>query len=504
MDHEANIAIEEEGDALGGIDMMGGNQVLLADDSAASPSSGGEMTVASTAAASNTVQATIYLLIIIHAVFLYQYYTNKKANASYKTIIVEGKFYLLFVGMVSHITTSFVERQNPAAGASLVHVLPNNATNNNSNEAPSSSSSPSNSWRARLRGILQRPLLHLRRRFNISTNTTTNYSQLELLHLIPDEFWLMAYCTHLIWQFRALEELFGGAWLYSRTILVLGTTSCFLELLALHCLSKYTHTTNNNNNNTINRRARHGHSHTQAMIIQSYTTSPRCGLTSITSALLLLFSIQFPLIRIPILPTLGLAPFQFLFLHRMFTGDVGFICCFLIVYFVSRRTHPLGSTAGFISGSLYYFGGMDWLVQDNIYNGYWFAWFVMLLVSLCAVSLKVHGVVDVVCIDYVNVAGTTARSSTAAGNHNHNRRQRQAQQELSASLMTSAVIEGDDNDDRRSNGGGGGEEDEYIDLETGRTISNAASVDADAVAVLSEDHHHGGEMEPLIERNRDD
>mmetsp|Transcript_15154 Transcript_15154/g.22356 ORF Transcript_15154/g.22356 Transcript_15154/m.22356 type:complete len:302 (-) Transcript_15154:287-1192(-) len=301
----------------------------------------------------------------------------------------------------------------------------------------------------------------------------------------------MAFCTHLIWQFRALEELFGGAWLYARTILVLGSSACALELLVLHSMHHYSI-----NFNSDQRRRRNysyqQYNATRAMT-QAYLTAPRCGLTSITCALLILFSSNFPLVRIPILPTLGLFPLNLLFRHRI--GDVGFILILLLMHRVSRKTHPLGSMAGLMSGSLHQFGVTKWLVQ----SGYWFAWFVGIAMMLCAVSLKAHGVVDILCIDYVSWDGLQQQQQQDQNNNaranrpSSSSRQGRARRREEHAMHTTV----DDEDRNGANDSDNDDEnDEYIDLETGRTI-----VPGDA-GITQESR--GEETEPLIERNRDD
>eukprot|EP00816_Leptocylindrus_hargravesii_P010973 CAMPEP_0196819340 /NCGR_PEP_ID=MMETSP1362-20130617/70114_1 /TAXON_ID=163516 /ORGANISM="Leptocylindrus danicus, Strain CCMP1856" /LENGTH=153 /DNA_ID=CAMNT_0042197793 /DNA_START=1139 /DNA_END=1600 /DNA_ORIENTATION=- len=152
--------------------------------------------------------------------------------------------------------------------------------------------------------------------------------------------------------------------------------------------------------------------------------------------------------------------------------------------------------AGMVSGCLHQFGVTKWLVQ----SGYWFAWFAGIAMMLCAASLKAHGVVDILCIDYVSWDGFAQHQQQPQDQNNnaHADRPSLSRQGRARRREEQAIHTLVDDEDRSgaNDSDNDDENDEYIDLETGRTI-----VPGDA-GIAQESR--GEEMEPLTERNRDD
>ena len=149
---------------------------------------------------------------------------------------------------------------------------------------------------------------------------------------------------------------------------------------------------------------------------------------------------------------------------------------------------------GLLTGSVYRTGVVNWIAIDM----YWFSWFIFILILVCSVSLKAGGM-NILWIDYVSFADAGAASSNRVQSSSRRRRadanttpEQQRSENISQST-TSLVDASSYNMDVDESE----EDNEYIDLETGRTISPAEALHDFGVTTSEE-------TETLIQRNRDD
>ena len=386
-------------------------------------------------------QTTSALIILLHILFWYQWRYQKRYTCNIKEVSELRRYHRALFGLVCYYQNPIEQELSVSSSSDIAvplvleqEVLPV------SNGIPSFSFSSS----------------------SLNLSALYRYLRYGMQRLTSNGFLLMAYSCHLLWQFRALEEFFGGSWKYARILLVLGVNMSVLEIYLLHWLNRmYLR--------NVSQRRR-----TSSKLM----AAPRIGLTSVLSALIVIFGTEFPFAKISVLPILPS------FLVRFQAGDLGFTFTLLSLFYLARHSHPCAIMIGLVTGSLYRTGFISWVAMDV----YWFIWFIVVIILFCSASLKADGV-NVLCIDYVSFGANHSRIRNAARageiQLEHNEVISQSQPFLANDSLTSID---DDNEN----------DDEYVDLETGQTISHQAPIrelNDDNSNITSEEHR---------ERNRDD
>jgi len=351
---------------------------------------------------------TAALIVVTHFVFFYHvYWRGKGINASAKEIFVKENYYLAFI-------------------SPLCYFVGNIGSSTNSTEEESSALRGGSAaiWSSHT----------LRSFYRAPTSTARHIYRNVKFH----GFVFMAFSSHLLWQYRSLEEFFGGFWLYGRVLFVLGGFSTILELWVLRSVSKA------------------GRQMTDTLLMQG----SRGGLSSILAALMLIYTTHFPYATIHVLPVLPS------FLVKFRASDVGMLISWTFLFTSARSTHPLGPLFGLISGTMFRLGFLDWLALDS----YWFSWLFVIFCVSCAAALKAGEVVNVPCIDYVSLFDRN--ESRNVGQHrigvDENSEVNRIQNITSTPQQSQIEISENEVEGRTTNDF---EDDEYIDMETGRSTT---------------------------------
>ena len=280
---------------------------------------------------------TLSVILLMHILFLNQWNSRirrKRVLASYRVIIRQRKFYRLWIALLSHPPVAD-ERYHANEFIPLEETIPQEATTHD---------------------VITR-LRTLQQQF-VSISTKGSWSG----------FPLLLYNSHILWSCRALEGRYGSLYVY--VLLSLAALAVALELL-------------------IYRRVLDG---TRAALAVGYEDislpterileiqegvqkRPLGSLTVLTTALLLVFSVQFPYVPIQILPWIG----------NLFISDPGvsLLLSLGILTYLSHQTHSVfGVVFGIVASSLWNFMGLDFLG-----DAYWGRWMALMLLTMTMLSL---------------------------------------------------------------------------------------------------------------------
>ena len=325
---------------------------------------------------------TLSLLLIIHAVFIYQIIkksTRDEVSTSFRRIVIKKQFHRAVLALISH---------PPISNARLVLSAPED--DQSPVEVEMGNTSPG-----------QRPIENLFGRFisgklKAFVNPFINgkFSGLPLL----------AYLCHCIWQCRPLEEIYDYGYdrlqgshhptfnmttiieadtilqkyfqtktshgntskedlsfLYYRVLLVLALTALSTHLLLTKLLV------------TMLRNRTSGHAFLDRLMDRDYAT-----LTSLATALVILYTAHFPYTSISVLPGMDTS------IMWVSWSSVGFILTYGILTLLSFRTRNITSVFhGSLSALLFLNGWSTFLATR-----YWGNWLVILGGFVCALSIK--------------------------------------------------------------------------------------------------------------------
>lgn len=325
---------------------------------------------------------TLSLLLIIHVVFIYQIIkksTRDQVSASFRRIVIKKQFHRAVLALISH---------PPISNARLVRSVPED--DQSPADVEMGNASPG-----------QRPIENLCRRF-ISGKLKAFVNPLIFGKFsgLP----LMAYISHIIWQCRPLEEIYDYGYdrlqgihhptfnmttiieadtilqksfqtktshgntskedisfLYYRVLLVLALTALCTHLLLTKLLV------------IMLRNRTSGHAFLDRLMDRDYAT-----LTSLATALVILYTAHFPYTSISVLPGMDTSTMW------VSWSSVGFVLTYGILTLLSFRTCNItGVFHGSLSGLLWVNGFTTFLATR-----YWGNWLVVLGGILLALSIK--------------------------------------------------------------------------------------------------------------------
>ena len=296
---------------------------------------------------------SICLIICVHLVFAYQWKkrtTRKDVISSYRTILVKRQYHRALISVFSH------PMSDRAASHEVIQA--NIPMGNEMNEPVHSHTMESSRSIAAKIKIMLRPFIN------------------GPLSGLPS----LAYVSHIIWQCRALEELFDyssdrhyasmhhstfnttaiiasdsilqksfrsdssrisapakyeESYQYHRVVVALMFTSLFLDLIATHIGVKYFQ--------GLVRRTSAGQ-----QMIDRISDRGICSLAPLSTALLVIYSIYFPHTSISVLPLLNTTRIG------LSSSGMGFALSYIILSLLSYRSYPLvGMLCGSMSGLLF-------------------------------------------------------------------------------------------------------------------------------------------------------
>ena len=326
---------------------------------------------------------TLSLFLIIHVVFIFQIIkksTRDQVSTSFRRIVIKKQFHRAVLALISH---------PPISNARLVLSVPEQ-----DDQSPAEVDMGNAS-------VGQRPIENLFRRF-ISAKAKAFVNP-----LINGKFSglpLMAYISHIIWQCRPLEEIYDYGYdrlqgshhptfnmttiieadtilqkyvqtktshantskedisfLYYRVLLVLALTALCTHLLLTKLLV------------TMLRNRTSGHAFLDRLMDSDYGT-----LTSLATALVILYTAHFPYTSISVLPGMDTS------IMWVSWSSIGFVLIYGILTLLSFRTcYITGVFHGSLSGLLWVNGFTTFLATR-----YWGNWLVVLGGFVCALSIK--------------------------------------------------------------------------------------------------------------------
>jgi len=431
---------------------------------------------------------TITIILLLHFIYFYQWNSNKKYYnrrrnneicTNYKQIVIQKRFYTALLAIVSHhppvvvdeeeeeedhnnnnnsnnlvLSTSLSSENNDSGGSNA-----NSNSSSNSNSATSttdqqllflndgvtrvvavsSSMLPSHSYSRGSSSSSRSFELLMRAQKNISIIVQIVYKG--SLSGLP----LLTYATHILWQCRALEELYDeengrlllvvvdstsrikslvtgigtaqqiisttdqsssssngyydhrsyttattSCYSYFRVLIVLGLTSLLLELSMIRIYQRLDTVINFDGYSMIA---------PQRLLSQQRAM---CSIASLVTAVLCVYDDHFPYTPMPILPFIRLSDYLSLS-SSLFGGMINNLIIIAILSLLSRGVHPISSIlCGVWSGTLW-----SWGITTFLGTWYWgnaliCAIILVILLSLMAQPLYLTYMrVFVPCIDYV-------------------------------------------------------------------------------------------------------
>ena len=369
---------------------------------------------------------TLLLIIFLHIIYVYQWnkrYSKQDLCTNYDQLVEKKQYYRAVVAVMSHPPVDGGERggNNNTVVAGGTNNESSSSTNVNSGNAAATATTTGISRFIPCLTFLHR-YLHSARRIK------QQYVDRLLQPLVSGSLSglpLLAYCSHILWQCRALEELYveyGGtlvgrvlddadgvdliginaihmktaedtssskleqhqpdSYAYFRVLVTLALTSLLFEVWYLQ--------------NTVRRLD-------QTIDYDNSRNSPRntlkqrsmVSLCSLSAALLTVYDSHFPFVQIPLLP--------FVRVPLLTNSGVGKTLMILILLVLCHRVHPVTSVfSGMLSGAL-------WSLQVTSFLGtkYWGGMMLWSLAIIIVLSLKANTTYSrlltaiIPCLDHV-------------------------------------------------------------------------------------------------------
>lgn len=390
---------------------------------------------------------TLLLIIVVHIIYVYQWnkrYSKKDVCTNYEQLVEKKQYYKAVVAVLSHPPVDGGERggsNNTATTAAVVDsadgeaASPTNANNGNAATATTGISRfiPCLTFLHRF--------LHSARR--IKQQHVDRFLQ-PLVSGSLSGLPLLTFCSHILWQCRALEELYvdyGGtlvgrvldpaeginrigtgaihmksgesqleqheydSYAYFRVLVTLALTALLLELKYIRgIVRRLDRTIGSIDNSRLS---------PQNIFRQRSMVS----LCSLCGALLTVYDFHFPFIRIPLVP----------FIRVSFLTNSSFnkTLLILMLFVLGYRVHPVSSVvSGVVSGAL-------WSLHITSFLGtkYWGDMMLWSLAFAIVLSLKANTLYTwpsavIPCLDYVawnregEVVNTAASNATNQGERN--------------------------------------------------------------------------------------
>ena len=433
---------------------------------------------------------TITIMLLLHFIYFYQWNSNKKycnrrrnneICTNYKQIVIQKRFYTALLAIVSHHPPVVVEEEeeeedhNNSNSNNLVLSTSFSSENNDSGGSNANSNSSSNSNSAtsttdqqlflndgvtRVVAVSSSMLPpHPYSRGSSSSSSSRSFELLmraqNNLSIIVQIVYkgslsglpLLTYATHILWQCRALEELYDeqngrlllvvvdsnstsrikslvtgigtaqqiisttdqslsssngyynhhsyttattSCYSYFRVLIVLGLTSLLLELSLIRIYQRLDTVINFDGYSMIA---------PQRLLSQQHAM---CSIASLVTAVLCVYDDHFPYTPMPILPFIRLSDYLSLS-SSLFGGMINNLIIIALLSLLSRGVHPISSIlCGIWSGTLWSWGITTFLGTWYWGNALMCAIILVILLSLMAQPLYLTYMrVFVPCIDYV-------------------------------------------------------------------------------------------------------
>mmetsp|Transcript_11453 Transcript_11453/g.17004 ORF Transcript_11453/g.17004 Transcript_11453/m.17004 type:complete len:547 (+) Transcript_11453:67-1707(+) len=379
---------------------------------------------------------TLLLIIVLHIIYVYQWnrrYSKQDVCTNYEQLVEKKQYYRAVVAVMSHPPVDGGER----GGSNTVTAA---VVGSNDSDAPSTTNSNNGIAATANTGISRFvPCLTFLHRFlHSARRIKQQYVDRLLQPLVSGSLSglpLLAFCSHILWQCRALEELYvdyGGTlvgrvldhaegidrigtgaihmkttesqleqhepdrYAYVRVLVTLALTALLLELKYLRDILR-----------RLNRTIDYDNSRNspQNLLKQRSMVS----LCSLCGALLTVYDAHFPFIQIPLLP----------FVRVSFLTNSSFnkTLMILMLFVLGHRVHPFTSViSGIVSGAL-------WSLQLTSFLGtkYWGDMMLWSLGIAIMLSLKANTTYTwpsavIPCLDYVSWNRDGEVVNTAASN----------------------------------------------------------------------------------------
>mmetsp|Transcript_17890 Transcript_17890/g.28084 ORF Transcript_17890/g.28084 Transcript_17890/m.28084 type:complete len:553 (-) Transcript_17890:39-1697(-) len=382
---------------------------------------------------------TLLLIIVLHIIYVYQWnkrYSKKDVCTNYEQLVEKKQYYRAVVAVMSHPPVDGGERggsnNTTATTTAVVGSIDSEAASTNTNNGNAATATTGIARFIPCLTFLHR-FLHSARR--IKQQHVDRFLQ-PLVSGSLSGLPLLAFCSHILWQCRALEELYveyGGtlvgrvldpaegidrigtgaihmktaesqleqheydSYAYFRVLVTLALTALLLELKYIRGIVRRLDRTIGSIDNSRNS--------PQNILKQRSMVS----LCSLCGALLTVYDYHFPFIQIPLLP----------FVRVSFLTNSSFnkTLLILILFVLGHRVHPISSViSGVVSGAL-------WSLQITSFLGtkYWGDMMLWSLAIAIVLSLKANTTYTwpsavIPCLDYVAWNREGEVVNTAASN----------------------------------------------------------------------------------------
>jgi hypothetical protein len=424
---------------------------------------------------------TITIILLLHVIYFYQWNKKYKRHdicTSYKQIVILKQFYTALLAIVSHPpveedhnTTNMVITSSSSSSENDDSSSTNTNTSTNQQQlllndgvtrvvAVSSSMVPSSAYSSRGNSSTSsiRILLLLLQQLQSIISTVLQVLYNGSFSGLP----LLTYATHILWQCRALEELYdeqngrlllgivvaasgdGGGIGINLTIQSLvsgiGTAQQLLFVRTDHSSSSLSSNRDDNHELYTTTTATSCYSYFHVLIVLGLTSlllelslvrimlrqldtiinfdgysiispqrllsqnRPVCSIASLVTAVLCVYDNYFPYTPIPILPFIRVSNnLSSLLSSSLFGGMVNNLIIVAILSLLSRGVHPISSIlCGIWSGTLW-----SWGITTFLGTWYWGNMMLVVLLFVILLSLMAQPLyltymrVFVPCIDYV-------------------------------------------------------------------------------------------------------